>query len=770
MRLLSARVAGYGPLDDVELDLDAPLHVVHGPNESGKTSLLDFLLSHLFRWEERRGTRTETVLEGLGRFGDPAEGAGEIELRLSGSVHGYPGGGPSLLHELGLEYAGLTGLFCVRSGELELPEKEEGDFWIELKKVLSGLPEGVETLRERARDAAGLVPSGGRLSDAGSPGLWTRYQNLRERAETLEGLADRLDEVSEVAEEMARLEEEKGRLARARRARVARLAGELEEVRERLDALPAVPRRTLERWERLADERERLEREIGEARRAREEAGEAARERERERDEAERRAEGLRDRLAQVRQAELESRARRLEDADAPGLLVQMADPVFWVGSVVLVLAVGVVFFVPSDELVRPVWLLAAGGALLAGGALFFAGRSLRDRRDRATEERAVLLEDAASCGLDVDGPAAVPAAVRALESDVHEAERELEGARARLESAEERLEERSGALAAKTERLEEVEAGLEELRDDVGTAGAAIGDGPADDGDAGEADGRPRESTEPRSGETGGAAGLEAARSRAEEREALGDRAEQLEAELQGLAGRDEAAWEDVEAPDDADELPPWSASDHERVEERLEGLRRRHRELRRAFDRAGLSEPEDALTELQECRAEIRGIERDRDAGRLAAEIFGTMDEALEERLSDALSREGDHSVQALLHRITGRYRELRRDDGGGLVAGDGRGRTYPLAQLSRGTRDQAHLALRLGLARAALEAAGLDEPGFFLLDDAFLTADWGRRERLVEASADLADEGWQVVYLTCDDHLRDLFADAGARVHGL
>jgi uncharacterized protein YhaN len=751
VRLLSARVAGYGPLDDVDLDLDAPLHVVHGPNESGKTSLLDFLLCHLFRWEQRRGTRTETVLQGLGRFGEPGEGAGEVELRLAGSVHRYPGDGPSLLHELGLEYAGLTGLFCVRSGELELPEKEEGDFWRELKKVLSGLPEGVETLRERARDEAGLVPSGSRLKDRGSPGLRTRYESLRERKATLEELTGRLDEISEVAEDVARLEEEKERLERARRARIARLAGDLEEARGRLDDLPAVPRRTLERWERLADERERLEEAIEQARRGREEAEAAARERRRERDEAERRAEGLRERLGRVREAEMEERSRRLETDEPSGVLARIADPLYWVGAVVLVMAIGVTFFVPSSDLVRPTWLLAAGGALLVGAGLFFTGRGLRRRRDRATEERAALLEDAAACGLDVEGPASIPAAVRSLESDVHEAERELEGARARLESAQERLEERTEALEEKADRLEGTEEELASLRREISAGGPDPEAGADDAGGEGGVD-------------------LDTARSRAEEREALKDRVEQIEAELQGLAGRDAPARDEVAPPDDADELPPWSASDHRRIEERLDGLRRRHRELVRAFDRAGLAEPEDALTELQACREEIRDIELSRDAGRLAAEIFGTMDQALEERLGDALSREGEHSVQALLHRVTGRYRELRRGDDGGLVAGDGRGRSRELSNLSRGTRDQVHLALRLGLARAALEAAGLDEPGFFLLDDAFLTADWTRRERLVEAAADLADEGWQVLYLTCDDHLRDLFVEAGAREHGL
>ena len=144
--------------------------------------------------------------------------------------------------------------------------------------------------------------------------------------------------------------------------------------------------------------------------------------------------------------------------------------------------------------------------------------------------------------------------------------------------------------------------------------------------------------------------------------------------------------------------------------------------------------------------------------------------MGEALEERLARALAREGDFSVGALTRRFTGRYVEVVRGAEAGVVVRDSQGRSFPAERLSRGARDQVYVALRLGLADAALEAAGTDEAGFFLLDDAFLTADWERRRRLVEAVGGLAGEGWQIVYLTCDDHLRDLFVEAGARLHEL
>jgi uncharacterized protein YhaN len=68
---------------------------------------------------------------------------------------------------------------------------------------------------------------------------------------------------------------------------------------------------------------------------------------------------------------------------------------------------------------------------------------------------------------------------------------------------------------------------------------------------------------------------------------------------------------------------------------------------------------------------------------------------------------------------------------------------------------------LALRMGFASRL--AGG--RPLFMLLDDAFQHSDWGRRERLVAHVLNMVRAGWQVTYLTMDDHLRDLF-DASAR----
>lgn len=728
MHLLRVRVAGFGPLEGLELELAPGLNVVYGRNEAGKTTLLDYLVTHLFRWERRTGTRLGTVLGELDRFGDVEAAAGAVELRMGGTLHGYPGDGPSLLHHLGLEHAGLAGLFCVRSGEMELPEKEPGDFWQELKKVLSGLPEGVETLRRTAHEAAGLTPTG-RLSDRGDPGLRTEREELKARIAALEELSGRLDRVADTAGAIARLERRQERLEAARRARVASLHRRLLEAREELEGMAELSGESVERWRDLRGERERLRSRVDRAEEAVEEAAGRAREAGEALERAEAAAGELRGRLGGVEEAGLEDRARRLESADDGSL--RLATPVHRAGLALLAVGLGGAFFTPTRDLWNSPVIVVLALLILAGVGLYGWGRRLRARRRELEAERRALLEEAAGHGLEAEAPEEVPAAVRRLEERTHRAERERDVARERAAGAEERVEERRRAVEEAKAALEVTRASLREVRE---------------------------------------ATGLEEL-SEAEElrrrREEVEDRVRELEASLRELAGPDEAARE-VDPPA-ADDLPAWSAAEKRRADRELERLREEHRELRRDFDRAGLREPEQVLVELREARDRLEAIDRDREAGRLAGEIFATMGESLDDRLSEALDREGPHSVSRLVERVTGSYvRVERREEA--LTVHDAEGRSWPLPHLSRGTRDQVYLALRVGLARAALEAAELDEPGFFLLDDAFLTADWERRERLVEAAADLADEGWQVVYLTCDDHLLELFEGAGSRVHRL
>ncbi|MGH2633288.1 MAG: ATP-binding protein, partial [Tepidiformaceae bacterium] len=51
MRIEHVHIDGFGHFSDRDLGpLDAPLTILHGPNEAGKSTLLAFLRTVLFGW------------------------------------------------------------------------------------------------------------------------------------------------------------------------------------------------------------------------------------------------------------------------------------------------------------------------------------------------------------------------------------------------------------------------------------------------------------------------------------------------------------------------------------------------------------------------------------------------------------------------------------------------------------------------------------------------------------------------------------------------
>ena len=127
-------------------------------------------------------------------------------------------------------------------------------------------------------------------------------------------------------------------------------------------------------------------------------------------------------------------------------------------------------------------------------------------------------------------------------------------------------------------------------------------------------------------------------------------------------------------------------------------------------------------------------------------------------DERIKENLKSK---KIQEVVSKMTGgRYKGVR-------LVGDelevvGELENFKLKELSTGTGEQILLALRVGL---GAELLGEDSM-FLLLDDAFQNSDWERREVLVTGLADLAEDGWQIIYLTMDDHIRDLFEKEGER----
>jgi hypothetical protein len=89
--------------------------------------------------------------------------------------------------------------------------------------------------------------------------------------------------------------------------------------------------------------------------------------------------------------------------------------------------------------------------------------------------------------------------------------------------------------------------------------------------------------------------------------------------------------------------------------------------------------------------------------------------------------------------------------------LRVDDESGNAHAVEQLSRGTREQLFLALRMALARCyARRGAALP----MLLDDVLVNYDSDRAKAAAEVLRDFAAAGQQVLVFTCHEHIFKLF----------
>ncbi|HNZ62653.1 MAG TPA: hypothetical protein PK903_08330, partial [Paludibacteraceae bacterium] len=104
-------------------------------------------------------------------------------------------------------------------------------------------------------------------------------------------------------------------------------------------------------------------------------------------------------------------------------------------------------------------------------------------------------------------------------------------------------------------------------------------------------------------------------------------------------------------------------------------------------------------------------------------------------------------------LLYRLTGKYKKLEIVDNEIIISSDTN--SWLLKELSTGTKEQVMLALRVTLAQRAL-----NDTAFLVLDDAFQHSDYDRRPKIIDQLFELSSCGWQIIYLTMDEHIHRLF----------
>jgi uncharacterized protein YhaN len=159
------------------------------------------------------------------------------------------------------------------------------------------------------------------------------------------------------------------------------------------------------------------------------------------------------------------------------------------------------------------------------------------------------------------------------------------------------------------------------------------------------------------------------------------------------------------------------------------------------------------------EEIIRELKEVESNIIAGKLVHE---TIEELLREEDEKIVEVMNSERVTNLLLTLTKRYNKLSFDDGGNLLVSSDY-ETFPLKDLSTGAKEQVILALRIGFARGIMK----QDCAFLILDDAFQHSDYEKRPILVDSLVDLAEAGWQIIYLTMDDNIKELFEEKAERL---
>ncbi len=210
-----------------------------------------------------------------------------------------------------------------------------------------------------------------------------------------------------------------------------------------------------------------------------------------------------------------------------------------------------------------------------------------------------------------------------------------------------------------------------------------------------------------------------------------------------------------------------------HRELRQRLSELQRRIRDARLRIDEL-LAEQlrfADDHSAMEQRFAHRQAEER--LAGTRAQWTSLTLQQTVLTEAQRRLHRE-DHSrviaeASVYLNRLTqGRYTGFHFDPSiKELFIRNAEGQMLPPSALSRGTLDQTALSFRLALV-AEYARRGVRLP--LVLDDVLVDSDEHRLWAAVDVLREVATAGQQVVFLTCQEHLSDLFDENGLTVRTL
>jgi uncharacterized protein YhaN len=749
----------YGPLQQIGVVRPGPFCLLYGRNEEGKTLTVEALVRLLLGKNSRH-------VRGIGRVDESPEGWAVLQKDATTTLKLPEDGDVATLSGIPAEQ--WRNIFLIRNSDLQI--EGEAALYTNVADSLTGLrTREIQAVTAKLLDIGRLTPTTLDLSNSDA------HQKLRSRIEQARGLLGDIDGLRKEAESKGLDHLEVELLTAARdaahaKARIdalerARKRGIFQSGREALSALleaqgqveglEAVSQEGLDRWrDARMREKEATERiaSIGEQVKA-----------------LRNRVDAQNERIGET-EAALDALARRMHDADDLEVHMRQCE------DAMAALAAAA----PAARLHRACGIASAVLALvaLAAGittaqsgfayvAVFFGAASLvfillvlRHTRSQGREQGllARLCQLAAGMGIEGETVEAVRLGLTCLKDE----RAGLQGTRDRTDAAMKVAQEQLRTLSGQQ---------LPRARKDLEDAHAAVE--------------RIRHRT--------GATTIEQYRQALQRKTDLLTGLHAQEAVLENLFGGD--------AQDPAGRIAAW----HERLDELQEfaeaatGVDYTDAEHRRCQQilRESENRREELRDSLQQMRRSFADVARraaavlDPDEAPLLCESMGDL-KALSVHLQAFVE---DNMEQAeLARRAIGIFREIERDEhekvaklfGPGsqasasfdrITAGEydsvhyvheddshhvrvrvrGSGALLDAEWLSGGAYDQLYMAIRLALGQAV--SGG--HPGLFVLDDPFVKADSERLSRQLDLLLDLVAEGWQILYFTAKEEVREALA---------
>ncbi|NIM20299.1 MAG: AAA family ATPase [Candidatus Latescibacteria bacterium] len=753
MRISGFQVSRYGPLSEFSIR-DAPAFTLfHGPNEQGKTLLIDALIKLLFRKGLKRHLKH---FGNIRRVSEEPEGC--VVIEADGREHKLEGNETIASHyPVPITPVDFRNVFIIRDSDLSLSEEKE--YYTDVTEKLTGMrTTEIQRLMEEIRKKGRLTSSksDARLSDS------VDFEKIAGKVDQAERLVsdvaelrvrlagDRFDELEkDLAETRVRLASAEKSLELQERARkrekLEKAKQDMEELSETLADLSGLERvneKDLRAWQEATwigeKAKEALEKSSANLEEAKEKIVECTRTIESLRSE--------KDALDATRQAaeiklkpKMDAYRSDRESITSAGTKETAFRRARNVSLIFLLVALIGNIFAPS------VFFWIVGGVALAG-ILVFGYRILRlyNMRARAAEALEAVLLDASELGFEggetlsdllrITGEldkklASTQRKLDRIEGDKNSVMRDRERVESEMRDHHEALKNaedtvRSLQMTTGVDTLEDLHSAIEGKREKEkkrASLEAVLTSslGPTESGEKGVAAWRrsvdksmvEEDSSEGLSYDQGTVDALEKEREVLEQRiRDLGERLKTADDDILRIQSKVNMANLPVETP---------------------EGLRAT----------AALENLEGKLREF--CSA----VNLVADNAREALRIFEAVADEEKNRVTGLFGKEAAVS-KYFAETTENRYTEVHFDpEASEIYAVQPDGTRLNAGYLSGGAYDQLYLAIRLSIGEQFLQGG----KGFFIMDDPFVKSDFARLKRQLDTLIRLARAGWQILYFS-------------------